>query len=191
MSNDSIKWWPTIEVIKYNPDTCRDLTDYLGYAPQAADLRRMELTEGLVPDDILVVEGNALVTVGQQRLSDLVIGTGQAFTTTRGMTGVGDSATAWGAGNTALLGTNQYYQALDGAPTSVNGTITAATTYTSGNANFVWNEWCWAIATATPVSSASFTTATTTGVMFNRKVQSLGTKASGAVWTLQASVAIS
>ena len=32
---------------------------------------------------------------------------------------------------------------------------------------------------------------TTSGTMLNRKAQSLGTKASGAVWTLQASVTLS
>ncbi|MFE7797071.1 hypothetical protein [Nocardia sp. NPDC057440] len=191
MQTDNVTWKMRARVLKYEPETIANLTDRFGHEPSGSELRALESLGLLAPDDIVDVIGNALVNVGKQRLSDLITGTGQAFTTSRGVTGVGNSTTAVGGSDVALLGASQLYKALDGAPTSVTGVITASTTFTGSDANFAWEEWCWAIATAAPVTNASFATATTSGVMVNRKVQSLGTKVSGAVWTLQATATIS
>lgn len=191
MQEDGITWEAQATVIKYNPETIEALTEQYGVTPDAAMLRELEATGAIQPDDVITVVGNAVLNVGKQRLSDLITGSGQAFTTTRGMTGVGDGTTANTGSETALGGASQLYKALDSAPTSATGVITAATTFIGSDANFHWQEWCWAIATATPVTSATFATATTSGVIVNRKVQDLGTKASGAVWTLQAQVTLS
>jgi hypothetical protein len=184
---DTIKWSPVAEVFKYNPQTVRDFIAEFGFEPTKADFDLL----GVAHDDYVRSEGNALVNAGLQRLSDLITGTGQAFTTTRGMSGVGNSTTATTGVMTALQGASQLYKALDGAPGSAVGVISGSTTYQTGEANFAWEEWCWAISTAAPVTNASFATATTSGVMLNRKVQALGTKASGAVWTLQATITLS
>jgi hypothetical protein len=190
---DGIKWWPTATVEKYDAGTVRDIAAHLGITvPEVGgrELDFMRLHEGLIPDDILVVEGNALVAAGKTRIADLIIGTGQAFTQTRGVIGVGTSSTAVTGSETALLGT-AYYKGLDQAPGNTAGVISARSTFNAGEAEHAWSEWCWAIATAAVVPSTSFTTATTTGVMLNRKVESLGTKGAGAVWTLSASITIS
>jgi hypothetical protein len=190
MQHEGITWKMRAKVLKYEPETMARLTEKYGHEPTPNELRALETLGLIKPDDIVDVIGNALVNVGKQRLGDLITGSGQAFTTTRGMTGVGNSTTAVGGSDTALLGASQLYKALDGAPTSVTGVITASTTFTGSEANFAWEEWCWAIATASPVTNASFATATTSGVMVNRKVQSLGTKVLNAVWTLQATATI-
>lgn len=193
---DDIKWWPVIRVEKWEADVLRELTNEFGLTrePNAYTLEHLKRKYGAEPSRILEAEGNKLVNAGLQRCSDLLTGitTNPALTATRGMTGVGDSSTAWAATQTALqASTNQYYKALDAAPGSATGVITAQTTYQTGDANYAWNEWCLAIATATPVSSSSISTATTSGIMFNRAVQSLGTKVSTAVWVLQVSVTLS
>jgi hypothetical protein len=190
--NDSLKWWPTIRVKKYDAGLLEEITHDFGLTrePNGLVLDYLERNHGVMPSRILDAEGNSLVNTGLQRVSDLIIGSGaQAFTTSRGMTGVGDSSTAFAVTQTTLVaGTNTLYKAIDSAPGSATGVITAQTTYQTGDANYAWNEWCLAIATAAPVSSSSFSTATTSGIMLNRKVQSLGTKVSTAVWVLQVTV---
>lgn len=190
-SKETIKWAMRADVLKYSPDTMLELNARFGHELTGPELRSLELTRFIKPDEITTVVGNALVDVGKQRLSDLITGTGQAFTTARGVTGVGNGTAATTSGMVALQGASQYYKALDGAPSSVTGVITASTTYTGADANFAWEEWCWAVATAAPVASATFATATTSGIMVNRKIQTLGTKAVNAVWTLQAQVTVS
>lgn len=190
--HEDIKWWPQIRIEKWEAETLRELKNEFNLTrePNGLVLAHLKENYGAEPTRVLEAEGNALVTVGLQRVSDLLTGTGQAFTTTRGMTGVGDSATAYNAAQTALVanGSNALYKAIDSAPGSSNGVITCQSTYQLSEANWVWNEWCLAVATASPVTSATFNTATTTGVMLNRKVQGLGTKVNTAVWVLQVTV---
>lgn len=192
MAHDTIKWHPVVEVIKYDPDTVKDIMRTYGLEtePTAAMLADLQENHGLQPDKITVAQGNSLVNTGKQRLSDLFTGAGQAFTTTRGMAGVGDSSANPGVVTQTTLQavTNTWYRAIDAAPLSATGVITAASTFGTSDGNYVWNEWCWCIATAAPVSSATFNTATTTGIMVNRAVQNLGTKVSGAIWTLNGTV---
>jgi hypothetical protein len=188
-----MKWYPRFQVLKWHPETVREITAFLGHEPNSMEL--MALTGA--PDEITSGEGNSLVTVGLQRITSLITSnTPKPFSNTYGMAGVGDSSTATTAGMTALQGTastGQYYVGLNASmpvqPT-VGGVISATADFAGGVANYTWNEWCWAIATTTPVANSSFTTATTTGVMLNRAVQNLGTKANGAVWTLSAQVTI-
>lgn len=193
--NDSITWRPVVDVYKYSPETVREIMDTFGLEeePSGSVLETLRREHGVEADSVSHAEGNALVNTGKQRLGDLFIGTGQAFTNTRGVIGVGDSSTATTSGMVALqAGTNTYYQGLDATyPTSTTGVLVANSTFASGNGNYVWNEWCWAIATAAPVGSSNFNTATTTGIMVNRAVQNLGTKVSGAIWTLQATITLS
>lgn len=191
---DTIKWHPVVQVLKYEPGTVQEIIREFGLEdePSGALLTKLRLEQGVDPDHITVAEGNSLVNNGKQRLGDLFIGTGQAFTATRGVAGVGDSATATTTTMTSLqAGTNTYYQGIDAAPGSATGVLTAASTFGTANGNYVWNEWCWAVATASVVASSNFNTATTTGVMINRAVQNLGTKVSGAIWTLNATITLS
>lgn len=191
--HDTIKWFPRFQVAKWSPETVREITELLGHEPNSMEL--MALTGA--PDQITEGEGNALVTVGLQRITSLITSnTPKPFSNTYGMAGVGDSATGFSAAHTALQGTastGQFYVPLNASnpiqPT-VGGVISAAADFSGSQANYTWNEWCWAIATTTPVANSSFNTATTTGVMINRAIQNLGTKANGAVWTLSAQVTL-
>lgn len=199
MSNDGIKWWPKIKVIKYDPDTVAQITKRLGHEPTGPELRMLERTGGLVPDDIVHAEGNQLVDLGLKRLADLIVGgSSTAFNASQAIIGVGATSTAWATTQSALAGngstTTAYYQGADAAPTSSTsspyGVISANATFTALNANFAWNEWCWAIGTGTITPGGTLASVATSPVMLNRKVQSLGTKVSGAVWTLQATVTL-
>jgi hypothetical protein len=182
---DSVKWHPEVEVAKWSPETVREITDFLGHEPTSFEMNALSVS----PDDYAHASGNQLVTAGLTRLGDLIIGTGQAFTAARGVVGVGTSNVAWGAGQVALQGT-AYYAAVTTGPSNSAGAISCTADFASGFANHAWEEWCWAIATAAPIPGTVFSTVTTGGVMLNRKVQSLGTKASGALWTLSATVTL-
>jgi len=181
-ARDSFKWWPTIEVAKFNPDITREVTEHLGYEPVLADFQRL----GIAPDEVVTAEGNELTTAGLNRIASLVNGSGQAFTTANSVIGVGNGTTAFSAAHTDLQGASKYFQATDS--TSVTGAvITAIATFTGANANFAWEEWCWVATDAAKTSGAP----KPAGVMMNRKVQALGTKASGASWTLTTTVTLS
>lgn len=191
-ASDSIIWTPHVEVRKYDPSTVLELTDFLGHEPTGNDLTRLEDSGAISPDSYAYADGNALVTTGLQRLALLITGSGAAFTATQGFAGVGDSTTAVAAADTGLsAATNRLYKLIDAAPTAnaVAGQIAANATFQSADANYAWNEWCWGIATGTLTQGTSLPG--TSPIILNRKVQSLGTKAPGAVWTLQATVLFS
>jgi hypothetical protein len=193
---DTINWAPHAKVLKYDPDTVAEIAAELGREPSGSDLRRLEENEGLVPDSVVEAAGNLLTTAGLNRITSLIIGGGgQALTNSRMAIGVGDSSTAAAVGDVALGGnssTHSWWQGPDASnPTQSNGVITANATFASGDGNFAWNEWGWGIGTAAIVPGAVFATATTGGLLLNHKVQSLGTKSSGAVWTLQATITLS
>jgi hypothetical protein len=130
--------------------------------------------------DRVEVEGNILVTAGIQLLEDLLIGAGgTAFNNANARIGVGDSTTAAAIGQVDLqAATNKLRKAMDATFPSRSGTtLTWKSSFTSGEANFAWQEWA-------VFNSASGAT------MLNRKVESLGTKSSG-TWTLQVDITIS
>lgn len=193
---DGIKWYPKIEIVKYDPSSIAAITRDLGHEPTGDELRALEALGRISPDDITKCEGNGLLDVGRNRIINLITGGGgAAFTSTQGFTGVGDSSTAFSSAHTALqAATNKYYQIVDSGTVAATGTptgqISAACTYGTSNANFAWNEWCWGIATGT--LTAGTTPPGTSPVVLNRAVpgSSLGTKASGASWTLNATITI-
>jgi hypothetical protein len=197
MANDGIKWSPSARVLKYDADTIQDITRMLGHEPNGAELRHLEATAGLVPDETTDwVKGNLLVTVGLDNLTKLIIGTGTSFNNAHSIVGVGSSSTAAVIGDTHLGGdgstTTAYYQNADASnPTQANGVLTCNCTYATGNANFAWQEWCWAVGTGTITPGGTLASVATGVIMLNHKVQSLGTKASGSTWTLQATVTLS
>jgi hypothetical protein len=93
-----------------------------------------------------------------------------AFNNANAYIGVGDSTTAYAAGQTDLQGTNKARKAMDATfPTRSGLQVTWKSTFASADANFAWQEW--------GVFNAS-----TAGTMFNRVVAANGTKASGSTW---------
>lgn len=129
-----------------------------------------------------VVEGdyNAMVDGGINALLLLLVGGGgTAFNNANAYLGVGDSSTAWATGQTDLQAATNKLRAAMKATYPQTGTKkqTFASDFTSGQANWVWNEW------------AIFNDAAA-GTMLNRKVEALGTKTTG-TWTLTVDFALS
>lgn len=87
--------------------------------------------------------------------------------------GVGDSSTAFAASQTDLqAASNKLRKAMEsGYPTRSSGALTLRSLFGTSEANFAWNEW------------GTFN-ASSGGVMFQRKVESLGTKANTQSWQL-------
>lgn len=93
------------------------------------------------------------------------------FSNANARIGVGDSATAYAAGQTDLqAATNKLRKAMDATfPSGASNVLTFQATFATTDANWAWNEW--------GVFNAS-----STGTMLNRKVESLGTKPSTQSW---------
>lgn len=149
-----------------------------------------EIEAGLAADaltEVIEREGNLLVYGGASALWERLIGTSvTAFDNTNSYLGVGDSTTAAAATQTDLqAATNKlrkamdatYPQHTDGTGASSNAQIVYRSTYGSSDANFAWQEW-------------ALFNASTAGRMLNRKVESLGTKASGTTWVLTVTLSL-
>lgn len=94
-------------------------------------------------------------------------------------TGVGDSNTAFAAAQTDLqAATNKLRKAMEASyPTRSSGALTFRSLFGTSEANFAWQEWA--------VFNAS-----SSGTMFSRKVESLGTKTNTQSWQLTATITV-
>lgn len=103
--------------------------------------------------------------------ADVIGETVTEFTNANAHIGVGDSTTAFAASQTDLqAASNKLRKAMDATyPQRSANVITFRSTFATGDANFAWQEW--------GVFNAS-----SAGTMFNRKVESLGTKTSAQSW---------
>lgn len=177
-THEPIRWRCEWKLHKYN-DPTGAIAEALHGGADLADF-----ADHLIEAPIEQV-GNLLMYGGASVLWQCLIGNG---TTTAAQTltyfnngnayiGVGDSSTAEAATQTDLqAATNKLRVAMDAtypqhtdATTSGAATITFRATFGSAQANYAWAEW--------GVFNGS-----SGGRMLNRKVQSLGTKASGATW---------
>lgn len=181
---------PTLEVVswrfswlceKWSEEAVSFVRRSLGlpdYAEVSSELLRKKVGEAEVAEEI---PGNLLLNEGIAEMLDLMAGEGSptAFNTANARVGVGDSSTAAAATQTDLqAATNKTYKGMNGAyPTRTSQTMAWQADFTSGEANYAWNEW---------VIDNGATAAKT----LNRKVESLGTKSTG-TWTLTGSVTIS
>lgn len=128
---------------------------------------------------VAVVDGNLLLNEGIAELWDLAITTGATkYDNTNADIGVGDSSTAAAATQTDLqAATNKLFKAMVATyPIRTAQTVDFRSDFTSAEANFAWQEW-------------SVRNGNTRNRNLNRKVESLGTKATG-TWTLTASLTI-
>ena len=148
-----------------------------------SDLGRATFLEVVKPYEVLKGEDNCLLNSGINEIWDLVSGavsgTGHVYDNTKAQIGVGDSATAANATQTDLqAAVNKTYEGMEGGfPTSTSQKITLKSSFGSSKANFVWNEWV--IQQLTSL------------ICLNRKVDSMGTKASGSTWTLEVTITLS
>lgn len=141
------------------------------------------------PEECTEIKGNLLLNEGIQRLMDMTMIatlTGTGWNNANAFLGVGASSTAEAATQTDLQ-TTPFYKAMNATfPSRASQTSSFQSDFTTTEANIVWNEWSISSG-ATTASGAGFTVGTTN---LNRKVASLGTKASG-TWTLTAQFTIS
>lgn len=125
--------------------------------------------------------GNLLLNEGIAEMEDLLIAAGgtTSFANANADMGVGDSTTAEAATQTDLqAATNKLFKAMNATfPSRSSQTLTFQSDFTSAEANFAWQE-------------MSIRNGNTRNRNLNRKVTSLGTKATG-TWTLTGTVAIS
>lgn len=93
--------------------------------------------------------------------------------------GVGDSNTAFSAAQTDLqAATNKLRKAMEASyPTRSSGALTFRSLFGTSEGNFAWQEWA--------VFNAS-----SSGTMFSRKVESLGTKTNTQSWQLTATITV-
>jgi hypothetical protein len=123
---------------------------------------------------------NLLLNAGINLLTTLFCGgSGTAYNNANARLGVGDSATAAAATQTALLGSNTLWKAMDsGFPTyGTSQLMTFKSTFGSSEANFAWNEFA--------VGNAAGG-----GTLANRKVSAQGTKVSGQTWELTLTITL-
>lgn len=184
---DQLRWRVRARVDKFDDEQVAWVARRTGNVRPSGSL----LAEHLDPYEVVHSQGNLLTTAGLNRLTSLLIGAGgQALTNTACRLGVGNSSTAAAVGQTDLQASagaaNRQFKVMDATfPTQANGVVTFKSTYPTGEANFVWNEW------GVDVAAPTVTDGTTVNaLLFNRKVDSLGTKASGS-WALTATVTIS
>ena len=116
----------------------------------------------------------AMTTVGRDYIAQALAGEAfTAFNNANARIGVGDSSTAFAAGQTDLqAASNKLRKAMEAAyPSRAGNVLTFRSLFGTSEANFAWNEW-------------GVFNAAAAGVMLNRKVESLGTKTSAQSWQL-------
>ena len=122
----------------------------------------------------------ALTATGALLLAQAVMNDSATFlNSSNSHLGVGDSNTAFASGQTDLqAATNKARKAMEsGYPTRSSGALTFRSLFGTGDANWAWAEW--------GVFNAS-----SSGTMFTRKVESLGTKTNTQSWQLTATVTL-
>jgi hypothetical protein len=140
-----------------------------------------------IPYEVLEIDGNILLHGGASALWHRLTGgtSVSAFSNANAHIGVGDSATAAAATQTDLqAATNKLRKAMDSTyPLHTDGTGSGAhqivfrSTFGSSDANFTWAEW-------------GIFNAASSGRMLNRKVEALGTKATG-TWQITLTLSLS
>lgn len=119
-----------------------------------------------------------LTDAGRNHLVQAGIGAAvTAFNNANAYIGVGDSSTAFAAGQTDLqASTNKTRKAMDATyPSGGSNVIAFRSTFGTSDANYAWNEW-------------GIFNASSGGTMLSRKVESLGTKTNTQTWQFTATL---
>jgi hypothetical protein len=199
--HDGLNWSAFAKVDKYSEEQVAFVRKITGVQEPTGVL----LEQYLNTPEMGTVEapGNLLTTVGLTRITSLITGSGSALNTTQSVVGVGDgggSVPTAAVGDTDLTAatgaTHRWLQAADATfPTTSLGVITIQATFSTSNANFAWNEWCWVISTGTITAGSGAITSSAPGstgnVMLNHKGIALGTKVATATWVLTSTVTLS
>lgn len=157
-------------------------TQRLGRAPQADDFAALRIRPYLRTE----VEGNLITNAGWTRLMNLLTNQGatQALDATHARIGAGNGSTAEAYTDTDLSAAagsaNRWFQLVGGAGTLGTRTLAFTATFGTADGNFAWAEFGIDFGTASGN--------TVTAPLFNRKVSSQGTKASGQTWAATATI---
>lgn len=144
---------------------------------------RLEFLEQIKPFETIKGEYNCLLNTGIDEMWDLITGAvsgaSHIFDNAAATIGVGDSNTAANATQTDLqAAVNKTYKGMEATfPTSTSQKATFKSSFGSAEANYAWQEWV--------IKQA------TSAKCINRKVESMGTKASGTTWTLEVAITLS
>lgn len=133
------------------------------------------------PYEVKVINDNITLDEGVNELFTLICLGGTLFNAANAHIGVGDSSATENNTHTGLqAAVNKFYKGMvSGFPTyGTNRQAKWKSSFASGEANFAWNE-----ATVANGNSDS-------AKNLNRKVQSMGTKASGAIWDLEVTITL-
>lgn len=173
-AHEFVKVMTHATVEKRTEDYDRVFGDLLASGMEESQARARAKAE-VSPYEIIEGDYNALVDSGIINLLNALIGVGiTAFNNANARLGVGDSSTAWATNQTDLqAATNKLRKGMNATYPTGTGTktITFQSDFTTGEANWAWAEW------------GIFNAASGATSMLSRKVESLGTKASG-TWTL-------
>jgi len=113
----------------------------------------------------------AITTAGRDLIAQFLVGASTVYyNTANAHIGVGDSNTAFAANQTDLVATTNRFRKQCTMASTLDNTMTFATTFAGSEANFAWREW-------------GVFNALSGGTMLSRRVEDLGVKASGS-WTL-------
>ena len=166
-----------VRVLAHATDEKRtqDYDDALGlYLARGASRLEAETkaARAIKPYEVIVGDYNAMVDNGIDLALLLLVGGGTAFNNANARLGVGDSATAWATAQADLVAaTNKLRKGMNATyPVTGSKKQTFRSDFLTGEANWVWNEW-------------GIFNAAAGVTMLSRKVEALGTKASG-TWTL-------
>jgi hypothetical protein len=170
---ESVTFKPVWTIVKFRSRYQGEMEE-LHYLLHVKGMSLEQVRElGYNPYEVLRFKGNLILDEGANTLWTLVCGgAATPYNNANARIGVGDGTAAEAATQTGLQGVNKFWKGMDaGYPTF--GTARKATwraTFGTTEANFAWNE-------ITVVNAAD-----DTGQNLNRKVQAMGTKASGSVW---------
>ncbi len=119
-----------------------------------------------------------LTTAGRNWIAGAISGhEALVFNNNNARIGVGNSAATESIAHTDLQGTNVRVGMESGYPTRSNNQLTFRSEFGTSQANFAWEEW-------------GVFNAGAGETMLNRKVEGLGTKASGSTWVLTVTVTV-
>jgi hypothetical protein len=154
-----------------------------------AELQKRIETADVGADEVFHGSPNLLVIGGASAFLEFISGNTAAltaFNNANAYIAVGDSSTSAADTQTALqASTNLLRKAMDAtypqhshsATTAGAKSIVYRSTFGTSDANFAWNEW-------------AIFNAAASGLMLNRKAESLGTKTSAASWVFTATLAM-
>lgn len=201
----SVNWHAHVRVEKFSSEQLAWLSNKYGLPMSVVEQASGDaLRSYFQPDEIAEQDGNLLTYSGLAFLLATLTG---VTTTTTGQTlangflpvAVGDGGgtvpTAVVTDSDLTASSNKWYNPVDasypavGAAGATAGVLTVQSTFTSAVANFVWNEWAIYGSTASFVTGQG--TKPTGSTMINHKGVNLGTKASGNIWSLSATVTFS